>query len=102
MEVAVYVRKTAGGQFRASTSEPFPAWADGGTQSDAVESLRQQLEEGLREGPTVVRIHVGIPGPKRPLPDDEMTRAWVAELKRIREESRTNPDPWDRLETGSP
>jgi len=98
MEVAVYVRKTAGGQFRARTSEPFPAWADAGTQSDAVESPRQQLEDGPRDGPTVVRLYVGIPGPTRPLPDDEMTRAWVEELKR----TRTNPDPWDRLEAESP
>ena len=102
MEVAVYVRKTAGGQFRASTADPFPAWADGDTRTDAVEFLRQQLEDGLRDGPTVVRLRVGIPGPKRPIPDDEMTRAWVEELKRIRAESRTAPDPWDHLETGSP
>jgi len=102
MEVAVYVRKTASGQYRASTTQPFPAWAEGGTQSDAVEFLRHELEEGLRDGPTIVQLHIGIPGPKRPLPNDEMTQQWLAELKRIREESRTQPDPWDQLELESP
>jgi len=102
MEVAVYVRKTASGQYRASTTQPFPAWAEGGTQSDAVEFLRHELEEGLRDGPTIVQLHIGIPGPKRPLPNDEMTQQWLAELKRIREESRTQPDPRDQLELESP
>jgi hypothetical protein len=95
MVVDISVRKTAGGQYRASATRPFSAVAEGTTQDEAVTRLKDDLEEGLRNGTTTVRIHIGEPVSEPVWPDDEFTAAWLQGIRQARLAANTRPDPWD-------
>ena len=98
MTVDVLVEPIVGDRFRASTGEPFAVSAEGDTDEEAISRVRSALGRRIRDGAKLVRVTVGIAGPATPLPDDELTQAWVAELKRIRAERNAAPDPWDEPE----
>lgn len=102
MEVDVLVEPIAGDRFRARTGEPFAVTAEGGTDDEAVSRVRAAVAERIRDGAKLVRIHIGIPGPANPLPDDDLTREWIEELKRIRRESNQKSYPWEESEAESP
>ena len=95
MVVDISVRKTAGGRYRASATNPFSAVAEGTTQDEAVNRLRDDLEEGLRNGTTTVRLHIGETLPAPVWPDDEFTAAWLDGIRQTRLAAETRPDPWD-------
>lgn len=86
MTVDVLVERIDGGRYRAKTGEPFAMSAEGATDQEAVSRVQTALAQRLRDGATLVRVAVGTAGPTVPLPDDELTREWVEELKRIRVE----------------
>jgi hypothetical protein len=102
MVVDISVRKTAGGRYQASASKPFPAVVEGTTQDEAVNRLRDDLEEGLRNGTTTVRIHIGETLPAPVWPNDEFTAAWLDGIRQARAAAETRPDPWDAEEPASP
>ena len=80
----ISVRKTAGGQYRASATNPFSAVAEGTTHDEAVNRLRDDLEEGLRNGTTTVRLHIRETLPEPVWPDDEFTAAWLDGIRQAR------------------
>lgn len=98
MVVDVLVEPIAGDRFRATTLTPFAVTAEGATDEEAISRVRAAVAERIQAGARVVRVMVGIPGPTPPLPDDEMTRLWVEETRRLRAERNAAPDPWDELE----
>jgi hypothetical protein len=95
-EVAVVIEPIAGNGFRASSSEPLPAVAEGPSREEAVERLRTALEDRLRCGAEVIRLRIGARGKHGPVwPDDALTTAWLQGITEARNEADRRTDPWD-------
>ncbi|HEV3437599.1 MAG TPA: hypothetical protein VG122_09570 [Gemmata sp.] len=95
MELSVLIQQTAGNGFRAWCGEPIPATAEGATREEALTKLRAALESKTR-GVEVVRLTFGPSLPTSPvLPDDQITRDWLAGISAARETA-------DRVESQVP
>jgi hypothetical protein len=97
VELSVVIQPNPGNGFRASCGEPLPATADGATREEALARLRAVLEDRVRGGVEVVRLHLGLrPVPTAPVwPDDSVTADWLAGIAAARQVANATPDPWD-------
>jgi hypothetical protein len=95
MELAVLVRRTESGRFRAWCETPVAAEAEGATRDEALARLQSEVGAKL-QGAEVASIVVGWPIRSTPIwPDDEFTRAWLEGIAAARAAADQKPDPWD-------
>src|SRR5205807_8312508 len=84
--------------FRARSGEPLPLSADGATPRDALENLRQALEERLQNGTQLTSIQVGLANPKLLQgagiyrEDDPIVQEWLQIMKENREKAEEDPN----------
>jgi predicted RNase H-like HicB family nuclease len=101
VELSVLVQRVEGNGYRAWSSEPLSASAEGATRDEALAKLRTAIVEQLKDGVEVVRlqIHTKRSGPV--WPDDEITRAWLEGIVEARRQADQKPDPWDEINSAA-
>ena len=58
MQIPVLIEPVAGNGFRARGCEPFALVAEGATRQEALEKLREQLQQRLQGGAEIVSLQV--------------------------------------------
>lgn len=98
MELAVLIQPVHGARYRASTREPLSVTAEGATREEALARLRGLIEDRVRAGAEMVRLHIAAPGPvlAGPVwPDDPLTHDWLAGIADARRAA--DAAGWDDL-----
>ena len=97
MEIPVLVEPVSGNGFRARGVEPFNIAAEGATRDEAVENLRKQLQERLKQGSAIVSI--SVPTEPHPLAefagifkDDPLLPEWKEAMAEYRRKIEEDPN----------
>src|SRR4051812_22498833 len=90
MELPVLIEPLANQQgYSAQLGAPFHLRAEAATEEQARELLALQLHQRLRQGAHLSTISVPVTCPPTAagwLPDDELTREWLAQIQQFRQE----------------
>lgn len=90
MEFAVLLKPMNGSKYRATCAAPFYSEAEGETREQALEQLRQQIQEQVDDGTEIVQMKINSPTPTPQLPlwpDDEITQEWLRAIDEVRREA---------------
>jgi predicted RNase H-like HicB family nuclease len=96
MEIPILIENLDGNGYRARAGEPFSLSAEGATTEEARVRLKQAIAERLASGALQLST-INLPGPPPEkhsahlfagwLPDDELTREWLAIMAEKRREA---------------
>jgi hypothetical protein len=95
MELSVRIESTSSSGFRATSGEPLPATAEGSTKTEALNRLRNVIEEQLRTGTEVVRLQIDLNNLQPIWPDDSITQDWLAAIATARETANRTVADWE-------
>ena len=98
MQIPVLIEPVAGSGYRACGIGPEAAVAEGKTDAEALESLRQNLESRINAGARIVYLE--IPVQEQPLaraagvfqPDDPLVQEWKEIMAENRTRDNESPD----------
>jgi hypothetical protein len=60
MEIQVLIDPIANNRYRACGGPPFPFIAEGDTPQDAVQNLRQLIQDRLKSGSELIQVNVPV------------------------------------------
>jgi len=97
MDIPVLIEPVAGNGFRARGGEPFALVAEGATREEALQKVREQLQERLQAGSQIVPLDV--PGQENPwvkfagmFKDDPLFDDWQAAIAENRRKADADPN----------
>lgn len=93
MEIQVLIDSIANNRYRACSGPPFPFIAEGDTPHEAVQNLRQLIQDRLKAGAVICRINV--PAHESPMAqwagswkaDDPLYEQWRQAVEEYRRQS---------------
>src|SRR5438128_10573093 len=100
MQIPVLIQPIAGNGYRAKSGEPLPLSAEGATRDEALQKLRQMVEERLHQGALFASVDVPAFEADNPWlrlvgmydPNDPDVQEWKEEMRRYREEVEQDPN----------
>jgi predicted RNase H-like HicB family nuclease len=98
MKTQVLIEPITGNGYRAKTGEPLGLCAEGRTQDEAMDKLRELVKSRLQNGTQLAALEV--PAETNPWlamagiydPNDPDVQEWLEEMKRNREQIERDPD----------
>jgi len=89
MEFTVLLKPTKGLRYRATCASLFHTEVEGETREQALEQLRQQIQEQMDDGTEIIQMKIngGTSNPLPLWPDDEITQKWLKAIKEVRQEA---------------
>lgn len=98
MQIPVLVEHLPGKGFRARAGDPFCLTTEGKTQTEALDKMRQLLEERKAAGAWIV--YLDIPNIDNPMmrwvgtldPDDPVVQEWIQIMEENRRKADEDPD----------
>lgn len=97
MDIPVLIEPVAGNGFRARGCEPFALVAEGATREEALQKVREQLQDRLQAGAQIVPM--AVPGQENPwvkfagmFKDDPLFDDWQAAIAENRRKADADPD----------
>jgi hypothetical protein len=103
MRIQVLINPIANNRYQAIGGSPFPFTVEGDTPHEAVQNLRQLIQDRLKAGAGVCSILV--PTDENPWiemagcykVDDPMVQEWIEIMAENRRKADENPDfPWEK------
>lgn len=97
MRISVLLEPMTDGRYRVRGGEPFAFSVEGAKREEALERFREQVEQKLANGATVVEIQVGSkPHPASGYagtwdPDDPVIQLWQQGVEQYRREVEEDP-----------
>ena len=89
MQIPILIEKVADNGYRARGGEPLALTADGASQEEALENLKEKLHARLRQGAVVVSVE--LPTQAHPLAEfagmfkgDPLLKEWKKSMKAYR------------------
>jgi hypothetical protein len=100
MQMPVLIEAITGNGYRAKSGEPLPLSAEGATRDEALQKLRQMVEERLHQGVQLASFEVPASDADNPWlrmagiydANDPDVQEWLQEMKRYREEVERDPN----------
>jgi hypothetical protein len=99
MQIHVLIDPVAGNRYRAYGGPPFPFRAEGETPYEAVQNLRQLIQERLKAGAHVIRIEIPATEshPSAEFagmwkPDDPLYEEWRQAVEEYRRQVDADPN----------
>ena len=97
MEIPVLIEPLPPGGFRARSGEPLALTAEGATQEEALQKLREMVTKRIADGARMASVEVGLS--EHPLarfagtwaPDDPFIEEWQKEVEAYRQRMEDDP-----------
>jgi hypothetical protein len=98
MEIQVLVDPIANNRYRACGGPPFPFIAEGDSPHEAIQNLRQLIQDRLKAGAAICRVT--IPAHESPMiqwagswkPDDPLHEEWRQAVEEYRRQIDEDPN----------
>lgn len=96
MQIPVLIEPVAGNGFRARSAEPFGLTAEGATSDEALDKLRQEIQNRLTAGARLVSLDVPADNPWKAMAgiykDDPQFDDWQQAIAEYRRQVEEDPD----------
>jgi hypothetical protein len=97
VEIPVLIESVVGNGYRARSAEPLACQAEGASQDEALQNLRQTIEQRLAQGATIVPLEISAP--QNPMArfagmfkDDPLYDEWQRAIAELRRQADADPD----------
>jgi hypothetical protein len=98
MEIPVLIEPVSGRGYRASGGSPFAMSAEGATREEALQRLREMIQDRMAAGAELLQLRLGPE--KHPWarfagtldPDDPFVREWKQAIEEYRRKMDEDPD----------